>query len=162
MEMDKMYKVAGYVKLAKLWEMRRKEALVYHRQYYVKKYRDLPQFKLVDVFVDITGERHMAKRKEMLRLIKQCMDGNVDCIAAQTKAYLSADTREFCYLIKMLSELDQGIELITEDTDYHIDTLTNAENQKEALLEMAEKYIALNPADYDLWYQNIIEAIKGM
>lgn len=156
----KKVKVAGYVKLAKLWEKKRKEALQYQKRYYSEKYRDLSQFQLVDVFVDITGEKQIAKRKEMLRLLKQCMNGNVDCIAAQTKAYLAADTREFCYLIKLLSEINYGIELVTEDSDYHIDTIINAENQKEALCEMAEKYIALNPTDYDKWHQKIVEAIE--
>lgn len=160
MATSKKYNVAGYVKLAKLWEKRRDEALMYHRQYYTEKYRNSEQFQLVDVFVDITGEKRIAKRKAMLRLIRQCMDGTVDCVAAQTKAYLSADTREFCYLIKLFSGLKQGIELVTEDTDYHIDTIINTENQKEALLEMAEKYIALNPGDYAKWLKTISEAIE--
>lgn len=158
--MSKRIRVAGYVKLAKLWEKRRVEALEYQNRYYTEKYQDSTQFQLVDVFVDITGEKRIAKRKEMLRLIKLCMDGSVDCIAVQTKAYLSADTREFCYLIKLFSGMNQGIELVTEDTDYHIDTIINVENQKEALLKMAEKYIALNPADYAKWLKTILEAIE--
>ena len=95
----------------------------------------------------------------MLRLLKDCTQGKIDCIAVQTKAYLAADAREFCYLIKYLFDLTGGMDLITEDADYHIDTIKNSEKQKEALYEMAKSYIALNPSDYDRWVENIIKII---
>ncbi len=151
------YKVAGYVKLAKLWEKNRDRAMSYHRNYYDKKYQELSEYRLYDVYIDITGAKKIENRPEMVRLISDCFDGRVDCIAVQTKGYLAADTREFCYLFKLLSEIRDGIHIITEDDNYNINTVVNADGQKEALLEMADKYIALNPSDYEKWKTSLLE-----
>lgn len=57
----------------------------------------------------------------MLRLLRDCLGGEVDCIAAQTKGYLAANTKEFCYLIRLLFDSNHRIDIITEDNMYHID-----------------------------------------
>ena len=147
-------KVAGYAKLAKLWEKRREEAIRYHRTYYADKFPDYGKFELVGVYVDITGSKQTAKRPEMVRLIKDCADGKVHCIATQTRAYLAANTQEFCYLVKML--FDMGIHIITEDETYHIDTISDTDGQKEALYKMAEDFIVLDPEGYSVWKEKIV------
>jgi len=40
--MSKVYRVAGYVKLAKLWQRSKEQALEYHRNYYEQKYDGEP------------------------------------------------------------------------------------------------------------------------
>lgn len=145
------YRVAGYVKLAKLWERRRVQALAYHREYYEGKYAGVDDFELVAVYIDITGQKEIRRRPEMLMLIDACLQGSVDCIAAQTKGYLAANTREFCYLIKMLFDSGCHIDLITEDQHYNINTIQNAEQQREALYTMANDYAAMAPDDYQNW-----------
>lgn len=155
-------KVAGYVKLAKLWEKRRAEAVPYHHKYYAEKYAHSDIFELTDVYVDITGNKQIVKRMEMVRLLKDCMESKVQCIATQTKGYLAADTREFCYLYKFLRDIGGGIHLITEDDNYNIDTVTNEDMQLQALLKMAEDYIALNPSDYEAWKKSILTAINKL
>lgn len=157
--MSNKIKVAGYVKLAKLWEKRREEAIPYHFEYYKAKFADSDKFELVDVYVDITGNKQIVKRSKMVKLLKDCVEGKVQCIATQTKGYLAADTREFCYLFKFLREAGGGVHLITEDDNYHIDTVTNEEMQLQALSKMADDYIALNPSDYRSWKDNIINAM---
>lgn len=156
------YRVAGYVKLAKLWERSRDAALQYHRRYYENKYADSETFKLVDVYVDITGQKAICKRPAMLRLMRDCFLGNIDCIAAQTKGYLAANTREFCYLIKFLFDADERIDIITEDEMFNINTLVNMEQQREALHRMANEYVALNPDDYKRWEHDIVQGMKKL
>ena len=151
--MGDQIKVAGYAKLAKLWEKRREEAIQYHHTYYADKFHDHGEFDLVGVYVDITGSKQTAKRPEMVRLIKDCSDGKVQCIATQTRGYLAANTQEFCYLVKML--FDMGIHIITEDETYHIDTISDTDGQKEALYKMAEDFIGLAPEGYLAWKKKI-------
>lgn len=158
--MDSKKRVAGYVKLAKLWEKRREAAVPYHNQYYDKKFAASDRFELAGVYVDITGNKQIYSRPEMMRLLKDCRDGKVDCIATQTKGYLAADTREFCYLFKLLREFNGGIDLLTEDKDYNIDTIQNAENQLQELVKMSEKYISLNLEDFGVWKSKIMEGIQ--
>ena len=55
--MDKTYKVAGYVKLAKLWERTGEEAIQYHNEYFQNKYDGADEIELVGVYVDITGQK---------------------------------------------------------------------------------------------------------
>ena len=58
---------------------------------------------------------------------------DANCIAAQTKGYLAANTKEFCYLIKLLFDCGQHIDIVTEDDVYHIDTVNDADQQRAAL-----------------------------
>ena len=155
-------KVAGYVKLAKLWERSASRAVEYHNDYYALKFSDTEKYDLIGVFVDITGKKEIFNRPEMLRLIHECKKGNVDVIAAQTRGYLAANTKEFCYLIHFLSSLNKNIEIVTEDESYNINTAINVDQQKEALQKMASDYIALNPQDYLDWYSEVQNAIFDM
>lgn len=158
--MDSKKRVAGYVKLARSWEKRREAAISYHDRYYSGKYADPDGSELAGVYVDITGNKKIRSRPEMMRLLKDCRDGKIDCIATQTKGYLAADTREFCYLFRLLREFNGGIDLVTEDEAYNIDTIQNAENQLQELVRMTEKYISLDPADFDGWKSRIMEGIR--
>lgn len=156
------YRIAGYVKLAKLWEKNKEAALAYHESYYKEKCKKIPGWTLQDVYVDITGQKLIHKRPQMLCLLKACQNGEVDCIAVQTKAYLAANSEEFCYLIKFLSEMPELIEVVTEDEKYHINTIMNPEQQKEALEKMADDYVSLDETKYKRWKNRILEKIQGL
>ena len=156
------YYVAGYVKLAKLWEKNRVHALAYQADYYSQKYSASDEFILYDVYVDITGQKQIYKRPEMLRLLKDCVDGKINCIASQTKAYLAANGQEFCYFLKLLWDLNSEMEVITEDDNYHIDTIANAEDQKQALKKMSEDFIRLDNKAYQEWKKKIMEKVDAI
>ena len=155
--MSKKKRAAGYVKLAKLWEKNRQNAIDYHNGYYQKKFLENGDYELVGVYIDITGKKDIKNRPEMLRLISDCHSGKVDCIFTQTKGYLAANNREFTYLTHYLFKMGSGIDIVTEDEQYHIDTVQNADKQKEALVKMAEEYISLNREDYEKWENEIRE-----
>jgi len=156
------YKVAGYVKLAKLWEKTADKAVPYHEQYYKGKYQDDPQMELVGVYIDITGQKNIRNRKQMLRLIADCMSGKVNCIATQTRAYLAANNEEFFFLIHLLFGLAPPVEIVTEDTDYIFDTITNTDHQKETLKATAAEYKKMDPDGYEKWKADIMKAIKKL
>lgn len=159
--MDKI-KVAGYAKLAKLWENRREEVICFHERYYEELFENSEVFELVGIYVDITANRDIYRRKEMSWLIKACFDGKVDCIVAQTKGYFAANLRDFSYLFKYLMDAGNGgIDFMTEDKDeFHIDTFLNDDDQKGALKEMVEQFISLYPEDYSKWKRMMEEAIE--
>lgn len=156
----KQYQVAGYVKLAKLWERAAESAIVYHTEYYEEKYRNNPQMQLVGVYIDITGQKHIRKRKQMVRLISDCMAEKVNCIATQTRAYLAANNEEFFYLLHLLFGLEHRVEIVTEDTDYLFDTIVDADRQREALKTTSENYVKMNPRAYEIWHSEIMKAIE--
>ena len=116
-----IYRVAGYAKLAKLWERDPDRARSFHREFFEKKYAKPGRFVLT---------------------------------------YLAANTREFCYMIRYLFDMEHTVHLVTEDQDYNINTLSNEDNQRDLLHEMASGYCALNPDDYDIWLQEIIYAMN--
>lgn len=153
------YKVAGYVKLAKLWEKKSAEAIQYHKEYYRDKFSDYPDAELIDVYIDITGKKEIWKRKSMIRLIHDCQKGRINCIATQTKAYLAANTEEFFFLIYYIYGWPIRIDLVTEDADYNINTIQNSENQRETLFATAKKYVSVEPARYREWIGKVAEAI---
>jgi len=159
--MNKKYRVAGYVKLAKKWEARERKAVEYHNSYYESKFKDT-DYELVGVYIDITGSKEIIKREHMLRLLNACHKGKIDCIAAQTRAYLAANTREFCYLLMFLFSLPFHIDIITEDETYNIDTIHNIDNQNAALHKMAAEYVSLNENDYLEWKRDIIDGFRDL
>ena len=53
--MEKKYKVAGSVKLAKLWERKKDDSISLHNEYYIEKYKVDPNMELQSVYIDITG-----------------------------------------------------------------------------------------------------------
>lgn len=103
--MDRKYKVGGYVKLAKLWERSKDAAVAYHSSYYAEKFREDADKRLVGVYIDITGNKEIYKRPEMVHLLKDCKKGAVNLIFSQTRAYLAANTCDFCFLLKYLFDL---------------------------------------------------------
>ena len=92
--MDRKYKVGGYVKLAKLWERAKDAAVAYHSSYYAEKFKTDSDKKLVGVYIDITGNKEIYKRPEMVHLLKDCKKGAVNLIFSQTRAYLAAIRRK--------------------------------------------------------------------
>ncbi len=56
------------MKLAKLWERSKDAAVAYHSSYYAEKFRDDADKKLVGVYIDITGNKEIYKRPEMVHL----------------------------------------------------------------------------------------------
>ena len=78
--MDRKYKVGGYVKLAKQWERSKDAAVAYHSSYYAEKFRDDADKRLVGVYIDITGNKEIYKRPEMVHLLKDCKKGVVNLI----------------------------------------------------------------------------------
>lgn len=154
------YRVAGYVKLAKLWERKREASTSLHIEYYKEKYKDDTNMDLQSVYIDITGNKEIWKRVEMLHLLSDCVEGKIDCIATQTKAYLAANTEDFFFLINYLFTLPNRVDLITEDKEYNINTIVNMDNQREALLSAAQKYIYVEPQRYVEWVEKVDMKIR--
>ena len=82
---------AGYVKLAKLWERSKDAAVAYHSSYYAEKFRDDADKRLVGVYIDITGNKEIYKRPEMVHLLKDCKNGSANLIFSQTSSQYSLD-----------------------------------------------------------------------
>ena len=154
--MDRKYKVGGYVKLAKLWERAKDAAVAYHSSYYAEKFKTDSDKKLVGVYIDITGNKEIYKRPEMVHLLKDCKKGAVNLIFSQTRAYLAraylaANTCDFCFLLKYLFDMPMRVDVVTDDDDQRIDTILNVENQRQNLKELAEKYTSIRRKDYLEW-----------
>ena len=77
--------------------------LAYHSSYYAEKFRDDADKRLVGVYIDITGNKEIYKRPEMVHLLKDCKNGSVNLIFSQTRAYLAANTCDFCFLLQSCS-----------------------------------------------------------
>jgi len=150
------------VKLAKLWERRRDAAVANQYRYYGEKFKDDDRFELADVYVDITGQKEIPNRPEMVRLLHDCMAGRIDVIATQTKAYLAANPADFCYLVKFLFDLEPPIDLITEEEKYSIDTITNDDDQRGALSGMVNKFVSMTQSEYANWLEQLLLSMKKM
>ncbi len=157
-----IYKIGGYVKRAKLNLRNGDDVKAFHRKVFTNRFRYITDGELVDVYIDITGSKEIRKRPEMLRLMRDCADGKINLIAAETKAYLAANMREFCYWLNFIFSLDNRVDIVTDDDQFNIDTITNQDHQREALIKMAEDYIYLNPPDHHRWLSGVVSAIENL
>lgn len=159
---ERIFRIGGYVKRAKLNLRNEREIRAFHRNAIERWFGDFEDGTLVDVYIDITGYKETAKRPEMLRLMRDCADGKVNLIFAETKGYLSANTREFCYWLHFIFNLKERVDIITDDDQFNINTILNADKQREALIKMAEDYIYLNPPDHQKWLNGVVSAITNL
>ena len=157
-----VYKVGAYVKLAKLWERKRDSAIRLHNEYYREKYRSDNQMSLYGVYVDITGNKEIWKRPQMIQLLMECRSGHVNCIATQTKAYLAANTEDLFFLLHYLFTLPKRIEIVTEDPQFNINTIEDEESQRESLSTAASKYAKVESSRYVSWLNEISVAMDAM
>jgi len=156
--MEKKYKVAGYVKNALLWKKRNpEEMMAYNRAYFEKQLEGEDNMELVDVYVDVTGNKETYKRPEMVRLLRDVMNGKVNLIYARTSGYIAANTNELCMLMKFLFEQDEMVDLFTEDPVYQFDTIDNPDNQLEELHRMADAYCNIRQDEYMSWRSKLLE-----
>ena len=75
---------------------------------------------------------------------------------------ISANTREFCYWLHFIFNLKERVDIITDDDQFNINTILNADKQREALIKMAEDYIYLNPPDHQKWLNGVVSAITNL
>lgn len=161
-ENDKQYRIGGYVKRAKLNLRNESDIRAFHRNAMEKRFGEFGDGKLVDVYIDITGYKEIAKRPEMLRLMRDCADGKVNMIFAETKGYLAANIRELCYWLHFIFHLRSRVDIITDDVDFNINTIKDVDHQREALMKMANDYVYLNPPDHHKWLNTVISAIADL
>lgn len=162
MELSEKKRVAAYVKLAKLWERRREKAVANQLEYYTDKFLDSEAYELVAVYIDITGQKDIFNRPEMVHLLHDCMAGQIDVITAQTKAYLAANAADFCYLVKFLFDLDPPIHIVTEEEKYRVDTITNDDDQREALYGMASQFVSMTQTEYANWLERLLDSMEEL
>ena len=161
-EEDKEYRIGGYVKRAKLNLRNREDVIAFHRGIFERRFGGFEDGVLVDVYIDITGYKETYRRPEMLRLMRDCADGKVNLIFAETRGYLAANTRELCYWLHFIFNVEHRVDILTDDSQFNINTILNADNQREALMKMADDYIYLNPPDHQRWLSNVIAAIADL
>ena len=102
-------------------------------------------------FIPNGVNKEIYKRPEMVHLLKDCKKGAVNLIFSQTRAYLAANTCDFCFLLKYLFDLPMRVDIVTDDDDQRIDTILDVENQRQNLKELAEKYTSIRRKDYLEW-----------
>ena len=72
----------------------------------------------VGVYIDITGNKEIYKRPEMVHLLQDCKKGIVNLIFSQTRAYLAANTCDFCFLLKYLFDIPMACIRLFEGIKY--------------------------------------------
>lgn len=151
---ERIFRIGGYVKRAKLNLRNEREIRAFHRNAIERRFGDFEDGTLVDVYIDITGYKETVKRPEMLRLMRDCADGKVNLIFAETKGYLAANTREFCYWLHFIFNLKERVDIITDDDQFNINTILNPD---EIRMKLGRSY-----SDYEaLQQRSSFESLSG-
>lgn len=159
----KKYKVGGYVKNALLWQWRNpQEMILCNRRYFEQQFDGAEDAELVDVYVDVTGKKETYKRPEMVRLIRDMIDGRINMIYSRTSGYIAADANELCLLLNFLFENIESFDLFTEDPVYQFNTIENPDNQEEELRKMAALYCSFRQKEYSEWKEKLLAKIQEL
>ena len=113
----KQLRVAAYCRVSTKEE---EQASSYEAQceYYTDKIMSNPVWTMAGIFADkgITGTS-TCKRKEFLRMIRQCRQGKIDMILAKSVSRFARNTVDCLYYTRALKEL--GIAVIFEKENIH-------------------------------------------
>lgn len=63
-------------------------------------------------------------------------------------------------MLYFLFHMKVRVDIISEDGDMRIDTITNPKQQRQALQKMADDYVALNASAYQEWEGKLREAMN--
>ena len=160
---EQKYKVAGYVKNALLWKNRNPEEMVrYNRRYFEEQFYNDEEAELVDVYIDVTGNKETYKRPEMVRLLRDITCGKINLIYSRTAGYIAANAYELCYLLMFLFEQKQRIDLFTEDPVYQFNTIDDYDNQLEELRRMAINYCTVYGDEYLEWKRKLLKKMEEL
>ncbi|WP_027395951.1 recombinase family protein [Anaerovibrio lipolyticus] len=152
-------RAAGYVKLAKLWEKSKDKVIEVTSRYFVERYANDENISVQGIYIDITGNKNIYRRPEMVHLLRDCSMGQIDVICVQTRAYLAANTEELFFLLNYLFELEYRVDIKTDDNDRRIDTLLNSENQRTLLRNTAVQYVNIKKDEYKTWLGKLEKAM---
>lgn len=109
-ELAKKYrKVAAYCRVS----TDHKEQLKSYRtqiEYYTKKIKSNPNWKLVKVFADKgLSATSTSKRKEFLKMIEMCKDGKIDLILTKSISRFARNTLDAIQYVRMLKSIEVTI-----------------------------------------------------
>jgi len=152
-------RAAGYVKLAKLWEKSKDKVIEVTSRYFVERYANDENISVQGIYIDITGNKNIYRRPEMVHLLRDCSMGQIDVICVQTRAYLAANTEELFFLLNYLFELEYRVDIKTDDNDRRIDTLLDSENQRTLLRNTAVQYVNIKKDEYKTWLGKLEKAM---
>ena len=86
----------------------------------------------------------------------EALEAIAKAIEARQEEILAANAADFCYLVKFLFDLDPPIHIVTEEEKYRINTITNDEDQREALYGMANKSVSMTQGEYANWLEQLL------
>ena len=152
-------RAAGYVKLAKLWEKSKDKVIEVSGRYFVERYANDENMSIQGIYIDITGNKNIYRRPEMVHLLRDCSMGQIDVICVQTRAYLAANTEELFFFLNYLFELEHRVDIKTDDNDRRIDTLLDSENQRTVLHNTSVQYVNIKKHEYEMWLNKLKKAM---
>ena len=153
-------RAAGYVKLAKLWEKSKDKVIEVNGKYFIERYANDENINIQGVYIDITGNKNIYRRPEMVHLLHDCSIGLIDVICVQTRAYLAANTEELFFLLNYLFGFEYRVDIKTDDNDRRIDTLLDSENQRNILRNTAVQYVNIKQQEYETWLGKLEKAME--
>ena len=95
------------------------------------------------------GEKNAAKYADEVIVLSK--DVQKYFLETYGRAYLAANTCDFCFLLQYLFDMPMRVDVVTDDDDQRIDTILDVDNQRQSLKELAEKYTSIRRKDYLEW-----------
>ena len=121
------------------------------KAYYTEKIMANPNWTMADIFADegITGTS-VCKRKDFLRMIRQCRKGKIDMILAKSVSRFARNTVDCLYYIRALKQLGIAVIFEKENINSLEEDSELRRNFPQYVRALAEVYGVLNEATSDM------------
>lgn len=130
----------------------------YCRWLFGKKYRSASSYQNEDFYIDICSRTETAECPQMIRLIRDCMIGKIDCVFAESIMRIAPNMISALFWLYYLLHLDHKIEI---EIDRAFNTEASTERRQE-IIKATESAVHSNSEKYAQWKAEILNAIDQL
>lgn len=134
------------------------DPISYCRWLFGKKYRSASSYKNEDFYIDICSRTETVECPQMIRLIRDCMMGEIDCVFVESIMRIAPNMISALFWLYYLLHLDHKIEI---EIDRTLNTEASTERRQE-IIKAAESAVHSNYEKYAQWKAEILNAIDQL
>ena len=119
------------------------------------RFAEADESETVSYYLDICHQSDITQRPQMLRLLRNCMDGKVDLVVMDYPERVAENMKELIFILYFLLHLEKPPEISI------LNCLSTgvSENKKKSILRATEQIVSKQKVNYTHWKNRIL---RGM
>ena len=119
------------------------------------RFAEADESETVSYYLDICHQSDITQRPQMLRLLRDCVDGKVDLVVMDNPERVAENMMELIFLLYFLLHLDRPPEIAI----LNCLSMGVSNSKKKSILRATEQIVSKQKVDYTHWKNRIL---RGM